>query len=164
MREPALGFFSNQNYRYWVENDGGQILWIHGGPGCGKTVLSAVLSKELISDRHTCFDQEFSVAYFFFDAEDDRLTTSCALLTSLLAQLLRQDPNTLVHFCNEAAYFIDKEKTVWTLDMLWRVFKRIVNDKTLKPMFVIIDAIGMLLNRRSSCCGYPIRRPAKSNR
>lgn len=96
MREPALGFFSNQNYRCWLENEDRQVLWIHGRPGFGKTVLSAVLSKELISDQHTSFDRECSVVYFFFDDKDDRLSTSHSLLTNLLAQLLRQDPNTLI--------------------------------------------------------------------
>jgi hypothetical protein len=80
-----------------------------------------VLSKELISDQHTSFDREFSVAYFFFDDKDDSLKTLYSLLTTVLAPLLRQDPNTLIHFSNEPIYNINKEKTVWTIEMLWRV-------------------------------------------
>jgi hypothetical protein len=146
--------FSNPNYRYWLENDDSSIVWIHGGPGVGKSVLSAVLSKELICDQHICFGQECSVAYFFCDDKDIHLKTSTALLKNVLAQLLRQNPKALIHFSNEPVYNIDKEKTVWTFGMLWRVFSRIVNDATLKPMFVVIDAIGML-SHCASCYVYP---------
>jgi hypothetical protein len=135
--------FSHRNYRRWLENDDHQILWIQGGPGFGKSVLSAVLTKELISDQHVCFDQECSIAYFFCDDKDDRLKTSLALLTNVLAQLLRQDQDALSHFSNEPVYTIKKAETVWTIEMLWRVFKRIINDEKLRPMFVIIDALGM---------------------
>jgi hypothetical protein len=42
---------------------------------------------------------------------------------------------------------------VWTIEMLWRVFKRIINDKKLKPLVVIIDALGKYSSDNGSCCG-----------
>jgi tRNA uridine 5-carbamoylmethylation protein Kti12 len=119
-------------------------VWIYGAPGFGKSVLSAVLSKELSSGQHINFDQVCSVAYFFCDDKDDRMKTSHGLLTNILAQMLRQSPEGLIHFSNEPVYNINKEKTVWTIGMLWRVFRRIIYDEKLKPMIVIIDALGML--------------------
>jgi DNA replication protein DnaC len=104
--------FSHTNYRCWLEKADRQILWIYAGPGFGKTFLSAVLSKELISNQHTSFDQECSVAYFFCDDKDDRLKTSYALLTNVLAQLLRQDPGAHIHFSKEPVYNTRKENTV----------------------------------------------------
>jgi hypothetical protein len=106
-------------------------------------VLSAVLSKELINDQRVSFDKDFLVAYFFFDDKDDRLKTPYPLLTNVLAQLLRQDPNALSNFSSEPEYAIKKENTVWTIEMLWRVFKRTINDEKLKPLVVTIDALGM---------------------
>jgi Cdc6-like AAA superfamily ATPase len=143
--------FSHKNYRLWLENEDQSILWISGGPGFGKTVLSAVLSKELISDQHVSFDQECSVAYFFCDDKDDRLKTVYGLFTNILGQLLRQNPSALIHFSTEPVYNIDKERTEWTVEMLWRVFRRIVNDEKLKPMFLILDALGMLSSDWLSC-------------
>jgi hypothetical protein len=151
--------FSNTDYRYWLENDDGPVVWIHGGPGFGKSVLSAVLSKEL---KHICFDQECSVAYFFYDDKDIHLKTSTALLTNVLAQLLRQNPKALIHFSNEPVYNIDKGKTAWAFGMLWRVFRRIVNDAKLKPMFVIIDAIGILSTHLAGFHDFPKEHPANS--
>jgi hypothetical protein len=153
---------SHQDYRFWLENDNCPIVWIQGGPGFGKSVLSAVLSKELRSDQHVSFDQECSVAYFFCDDKDDRLKTSHGLLTNVLAQLLRQNPNALIHFSNEPVYNIDKEKTVWTIGMLWRVFRRIIYDDKLKPMIVIIDALGMLSSHHDNFYGCTVEYPANS--
>jgi hypothetical protein len=154
--------FSNQNYKYWLENIERPILWISGAPGFGKSVLSAVLSKELLINQHTSFGQVFSVPYFFCDDKDDRLKTSYALLTNVLAQLLRQNPDALIHFSNEPVYKINKEKTVWTIEMLWRVFRRIVNDEKLKPMIVIIDALGIISSLCPSCYSCPVEYPPNS--
>jgi hypothetical protein len=166
LRKRHLGtctwIFSNKHYRCWLQNDDHLILWIYGGPGFGKSVLSEVLSKELISSQHTSFDQEYSVAYFFCDDKDDLLKTSYALLSNVLAQLLRQDPNTLIHFSNEPDYNINKEKTVWTFEKLWRVFGRIVIDENLKPMIVIIDALGMLSSYHASFYGCPVQHRVNS--
>jgi hypothetical protein len=154
--------FSNTNYRYWLENDDSPIVWIHGGPGFGKSVLSAVLSKELVRDQHICFNQECSVAYFFCDDKDIHLKTSTALLKNVLAQLLRQNPKALIHFSREPVYNVDKEKTAWEFGMLWRVFSCIVNDATLKPMFVVIDALGMLSSHLAGFYDFPEEHPANS--
>jgi hypothetical protein len=125
-------------------------------------VLSAVLSKELINDQRVSFDEDFSVAYFFFDDKDDRLETPYPLLTNVLAQLLRQDPSALSKFSSEPEYAIKKENTVWTIEILWRVFKRIINDEKLKPLVVIIDALGMFSGDNGSCCGSRVKHPANS--
>ncbi|KAF8534915.1 hypothetical protein BDD12DRAFT_940572 [Trichophaea hybrida] len=63
------------------------------------------------------------------------------LLSNLLAQLLKQTPEMIVHFAAESEYAMQKEKTSWTFEMLWRVFERIMNDDTIKGCFLIIDAL-----------------------
>ncbi|TGZ80707.1 hypothetical protein EX30DRAFT_49533 [Ascodesmis nigricans] len=73
-------------------------------PGCGKSVLSAFLSKE-VSLRKV---NQLAMAYFFCDDKDDRLGTASATLANWLAQLLSQVPNMIVHFAAEST---EKEKT-----------------------------------------------------
>jgi nucleoside-triphosphatase THEP1 len=136
--------FINEHYRYWLENEDCLILWVHGGPGCGKTVLSSVLTEAILSETNTCFGTDHLVAYFFFDDKDERLRTSHALLSNLLAQLLTQDRSALVHFKQEENYQLKLDKTEWNLRMLWRVFIRILKDDKSKPLILIIDALGML--------------------
>jgi hypothetical protein len=134
--------FSDVVYRSWLENENCPILWVYGGPGFGKTVLSSVLTEVILKETNI-FGHGHSVAYFFFDDKDERLKTSHALLLNLLAQLLSQDPNALVHFKEEQDYKLKLEKTEWNPGMLWRVFIRILKDDKIKPIFLIIDALGM---------------------
>jgi hypothetical protein len=135
--------FSDVIYRSWLENENCPIFWVYGGPGFGKTVLSSVLTKEILKETNISFGHGHSVAYFFFDDKDERLRTSHALLLNLLAQLLTQDPNALVHFTEEQDYKLKLEKTEWNPGMLWRVFIRILKDDKIRPIFLIIDALGM---------------------
>jgi hypothetical protein len=135
--------FSDEVYRSWLENENFPIIWVHAGPGFGKTVLSSVLTEVISKETNISFGHGHSVAYFFFDDTDERLRTSDALLLNLLAQLLSQDPNALVHFTEEQDYKLKRRKTEWNPGMLWRVFIRILKDDEIKPIFLIIDALGM---------------------
>jgi len=120
--------FADECFRDYIENDHNRVLWIHGGPGCGKSVLSSVLSKELLCCNENIFGGNYSVAYFFYDDKDERLRTESAVLLNLLAQLLKQDPGVLIHFSAESEYVVHKKRTSWNFGMLWRVFDRIVRD------------------------------------
>jgi predicted ATPase len=135
--------FIDEHYRYWLQNEDRPILWVHGGPGCGKTVLSSVLTEAILSETNTRFGTDHLLAYFFFDDKDERLRTSHALLSNLLAQLLTQDRSILVHFKQEEAYQLKLHKTEWNLGMPWRVIIRILKDDKSKRVILIIDALGM---------------------
>jgi len=132
-------FFADTKYRDWVEDDNNQVLWIPGAPGSGKSVLSAILTKEMANHGK-------SVAYFFCKGTDERLRSDSAILKHLLAQVLEEDPWTLHHFEKEPDYQKDQQKTNWKSGMLWRIFERIWTDSNLKSasgrMCLIIDAIG----------------------
>ena len=82
------------------------------------------------------------MVYFFCDDKDERLNTADAILVNLLAQLLKYIPD-VGHFSVEQAYAINKEKTSWEFDMLWRVFERIINDANTGHMRILIDALGI---------------------
>ncbi|KAF8538615.1 hypothetical protein BDD12DRAFT_805984 [Trichophaea hybrida] len=131
--------FSDKTYKGWVETGG--VLWVHGGPGCSKSVLSSFLSKNPSGDENSSFGNVFPVAYFFCDDKDERLRTADAIMANLLAQFLIQMPNAFVHFFAERQYAMNKEKTSWNLGMLWRVFDRIVKNDNYGPLYLIIDAL-----------------------
>lgn len=137
-------FFADQRYRKYIGcSDCYPILWIHGNPGCGKSVLSSVLTRKLTSgSENIIFGGDYSVVYFFCDDKDEQLRTASAILLNLLSQLLRQDPGVLVHFLAEPDYAVNTSKTVWNFGMLWRVFERIVRDENVRPMCIVIDALG----------------------
>lgn len=123
------------------ENRHKTVLWIDGGPGCGKSVLSAFLSKVVIHSGSNRLSMP--VAYFFCDDKDERLKTANAVLTNWLSQLLIQVPGSIVHFLKEST---EKDKTSWTFGMLWRVLQRIIEDADTGEICLLVDALGM-----SSC-------------
>lgn len=115
------------------------ILWICGGPGCGKSVLASFISEELFNSG-----RNVTVAYFFFDDKDDRLNDAKAALRNLLSQLLEQDPDGVYkHFLQELEFATHRENTSWSFEMLWRVFERIIQDEELRPISIVIDALGI---------------------
>jgi Cdc6-like AAA superfamily ATPase len=128
---------NDKRYKKWNDVDGQAILWIRGDPGCGKSVLSSFLTEEVIHGSN-----QLSLAYFFCDDKDERLRTANAILVNILAQLLKYIPDAIVHFSTELGYATDKEKTIWTLGMLWRVFERIINDANTGNVCILIDALG----------------------
>jgi hypothetical protein len=129
----------DQRYRTWNEKDGLAILWISGGPGFGKSVLSSFLTQEITHGK----TNQLYMNYFFCDDKDERLRTAHAILVNLLTQLLEQIPDVIMHFLAESEYTTNKEKTAWNYGMLWRVFERIMNDTHRGKVYILIDALGI---------------------
>jgi Cdc6-like AAA superfamily ATPase len=129
----------NQHYREWAEKDGPAILWISGDPGCGKSVLSSFLTKELTHEK----TNQLYMAYFFCDDKDERLRTAHAILKNVLTQLLDQIPDFIMYFLAEPEYNTNKGETSWSFGMLWRVFERIINDAHHGQLYILIDALGI---------------------
>ncbi|KAH9012150.1 hypothetical protein EDB84DRAFT_1405695 [Lactarius hengduanensis] len=79
----AEWFFESSQFENWQV--GGSLLWIHGKPGSGKTVLC---SSATINDiTTTCEAGSASMAYFYFDFRDLDKQARRNLLPSLLIQL-----------------------------------------------------------------------------
>jgi hypothetical protein len=148
-------FFADTKFRDWVEDDDNLLLWIPGAPGSGKSVLSAILTKEMANQGENGYREGSSVAYFFCKGTDQRLRSDSAIMKHLLAQVLDQDPWIIHHFEDEPDYRKDREKTKWTSGMLWRVFGHIWSGYMSNPrrLCLIIDAIGTF---------YPTKGPTIS--
>jgi hypothetical protein len=135
--------FEDHYYRQWVDNDDFPVLWISGGPGFGKSVLSSVISERLECGRSIFSENNYSVAYFFCDDKDDRLGSAHAILANVLGQLLKQDPELIKYFTQESEYFSEREKTDWSPEMLKRMFDRILQNDSPRKIFLVIDALGI---------------------
>jgi hypothetical protein len=138
----------DQSYRKWAEKEDQAILWISGDPGCGKSVLSSFLIEEITHGK----TYQHCMAYFFCDDKDEQLRTAHAILVNVLTQLLDQIPDVIFHFLAEPEYTTNEEKTSWSFDMLWRVFERIMNDAHRGQVYILIDALGIPLNRYEHVC------------
>ncbi|OAG10753.1 HET-domain-containing protein, partial [Paraphaeosphaeria sporulosa] len=63
-------------------------LWLHGIPGCGKTILSATVIENL--RQHCGSDTSMATAYFYFDFKDAQKRDPDLAIRSLLSQLLQR--------------------------------------------------------------------------
>ncbi|KAK0627294.1 hypothetical protein B0T14DRAFT_134439 [Immersiella caudata] len=64
------------------------VLWVHGNPGCGKTVLASSVVGKTIDDGE---QGPGTVCYFFFKYNDPKYSTIEAAYRSILAQILHQN-------------------------------------------------------------------------
>jgi hypothetical protein len=87
-------FSRNLVYRTWRRDSASSLMWVHGPPGSGKSVLSSYI-----------VEQEFeNCIYFFFRFDDETKRTPQALLRSAAFQLAERNErirNDLCKLCDE---------------------------------------------------------------
>jgi hypothetical protein len=139
----------NESYRAWLnsvgDGDGNgdgnsnlRLLWISGGPGKGKTMLSIFLTEEL--ERHTT-DKKDAQLVFFCSAQDEEHNTGVAVLRGLVHQIIAKRPQLVKH---ALPYFETPEKTQQTLlslETLWIIFSKLIIDAELGTMFCVLDGL-----------------------
>jgi hypothetical protein len=79
-------------HRSWEDATSSSHLWISGGPGKGKTVISISLTEELekswVQGNHRA-----RMVYFFCDNKDDKLKSASCMVRRLILLLLRPQPD-----------------------------------------------------------------------
>jgi hypothetical protein len=100
--EPGTGLWLTESKAFMDWKASNNVLWLHGIPGCGKTMLSTVMISSLMEDVAKKADA--SLIYFFDFGK--RSTQGCGdhLLRSLLAQIVLQ--NTI---CNKVLQKLFKD-------------------------------------------------------
>ncbi|KAL8786582.1 MAG: hypothetical protein Q9213_002719 [Squamulea squamosa] len=104
--EPTTGewFLKSQQYTRWQANSNSSI-WLHGIPGCGKTILSSTIITDLDKLKETGKDR--ALVYYYFDFNDVEKQDCWKMLRSCLLQLSMQNKSngplleSLYHSCNE---------------------------------------------------------------
>ncbi|KAF7968342.1 hypothetical protein HWV62_30933 [Athelia sp. TMB] len=82
-------FVDGSIFEMWKAHPG-SVLWLHGGPGCGKTVLC---SSAIENVQRSCQNKDsIGYAYFFFDGTSalSKLVTHESLIRSLIMQFSGQ--------------------------------------------------------------------------
>ncbi|KAI0520856.1 ankyrin repeat-containing domain protein [Xylaria bambusicola] len=80
----------NEDLKTWQVSPS-SMLWLHGKPGCGKSVLSSSVIQHL-ADRYKR-DPGSPVAYFFFSFTDSEKQKVDTMLSSLIRQLYMSRPD-----------------------------------------------------------------------
>ena len=126
----------NPTYRFWLEATESSLLWILGGPGKGKTMLSIHLTQKLEEERN-----RGQVIYFFCVSGNEAQGSSTAVLRSLLWQIMTKQPKLARHLQDD---FESEQRTKVTLNSfepLWRLFITICNDPEFNPVICVIDGL-----------------------
>jgi hypothetical protein len=93
-REPLTGnwLLQSDDFTRW-KREPKQLLWLHGIPGCGKTILSSTIVEHIKSVCKN--DSQCQYIFYYFDFSDSKKQEVAGLLRSLLAQLASRDLKTL---------------------------------------------------------------------
>ena len=133
----------NSEYRKWLTAGHSSILWLHGDPGKGKTMLAIALIESFVKVKPVS-ERSSNVAllYFFCDSQDDRRRTASLILRGIIYQIICQQPVLAIHLYNE--YEKQREQLFTSpnsLQTLWRVFHTIIEQSDFEQISIVIDAL-----------------------
>ncbi|KAF8496224.1 hypothetical protein F5888DRAFT_1946627, partial [Russula emetica] len=81
-KKAATWFFEGNIYQEWKSK--GSLLWIHGKPGSGKSILCSTIIQDI---KTLCEASQASMGYFYFDFRNANKQGLHDLLPSLLTQI-----------------------------------------------------------------------------
>ena len=135
LRDSYRWVLENQEFREWISTEKpGELLWIKGDPGKGKTMLICGIIDELMAHS------QGTISYFFCQATDTRLNTSVAVLRGLIYLLIVKQPSLISHV--RARYDHSGKRlfegiNAW--DAMSKIFTAILKDST--SIYLVIDAL-----------------------
>jgi len=83
----GLWFLNGERYAGW-KTGAASFMWLHGIPGCGKTILSSIIIESI--SQYCIQNSGYGFAYFYFDFNDVQKQDSERMLRSLVVQLSKQ--------------------------------------------------------------------------
>lgn len=126
-------WFLHGAFNEWTKK--AQLMWLHGKPGCGKTVLSSTVIAQV---NETYISDGVAVAYFFFDFNDIEKQKSDKMIRSIVKQLyassVKKDPKleSLFSSCNNGERQPSSDELMQVLKDLMEGFYE---------TYVILDAL-----------------------
>ena len=128
---------TQDQYTTFLVEDGPRLLWLSGGPGIGKTMISCFLVTELAHLAEQ--SSQMTLAYYFCDDKDEKRRTATAILRGLILQLLRQRPVLFKHI--QPSFDMSGDSLCTNFHTLWRIFVSIVCDPGVGEVCCLIDAL-----------------------
>lgn len=126
----------NDEFQEWHDASQGQLFWIKGDPGKGKTMLLCGLINELEKEHGSL------LSYFFCQATEARLSNATAVLRGLIYHLVVQRPP-LISFIEEKYGHAGKQlfEDVNAWQALFKIFMAMLEDPILDGVLLIVDAL-----------------------
>ena len=126
-------------YLAWLNRSTSQqILWIHGDPGKGKTMIALSLIRKLSMTTREADSSKPLLAYYLCNNLQGR-SNVLAMAKSLLYQILKQQPHLLSHLRND--FNIQKAQLFSSLFGVWNLLGNIVRKVYARRIYLVIDAL-----------------------
>lgn len=128
-------------YLSWKASLNTRVLWVSGGPGKGKTMISIFLTEELENEVK---DSENAILmYYFCENKDADRNTAIAILKGLISQMLKKRRALFRHILPD--FQRQKEnlfRSPTAQEALWRILRSMLNDPDVKvTYYCIIDGL-----------------------
>lgn len=127
-------FLDSKAYKTW-KNGENTFLWLHGIPGCGKTILTSTVIEDL---RRTLGPSQ-TLLYFYFDYTDREKQSFENTVRSFVFQIYSQDSSAQKHLESLYSSVCRDGKDQPSLDLLQRAFTEMVCE--LKRVWIVLDAL-----------------------
>ncbi|KAF8502052.1 hypothetical protein F5888DRAFT_1904491 [Russula emetica] len=147
-KKMASWFFEGSIFQEWKST--GSLLWVHGKPGSGKSVLCSTVIQDI---EAMCKAGNASIAYFYFDFRDANKQGPRDLLLSFLAQLSASS-NPRCDILSDLYIAHDEGKKQPSDTILAECLKEMVALPDQCPIYLVIDA----LDESSNTSGIPSPR------
>ena len=125
----------NAAYIEWINSNCSKVLWIHGKPGKGKTMIAI----SLIESLHSNISNSSLGAYIFCDNTIDKRNTTLAVMKSLLYQILSQQPGLLKLLLRD--FEIQKIRLFSSLEAVWGILQNVLNNSSLREVYFVVDGL-----------------------
>ncbi|KFY91992.1 hypothetical protein V498_05197 [Pseudogymnoascus sp. VKM F-4517 (FW-2822)] len=139
--DTGLWLLEGEVYSKW-KLDSSPFIWLYGIPGCGKTILSATVTQDIL--LYCANDPGKVVAYFYFDFADADKQKPELMVRSLISQLSEQCIR--IPLALEALYSsCDKGNQQPSLDALMNVLQQILLE--FPQSYLVLDALDECADR-----------------
>jgi ankyrin repeat protein len=125
---------SNPRFQSWLRGDK-NLLWIRGGPGKGKTMMSVYLTEAIALEKCR------SLAYYFCVGQGMKQNNASAVLRGLLWQITEHHPNLMQYVL---PHFDPPERgnaTVSSEETLWALLREICLHVETHRLFCLVDGV-----------------------
>jgi hypothetical protein len=130
---------SNVTYQSWLDGDT-NLLWISGGPGRGKTMLSIFLTEEL--ETLAQGSENMMVLFLFCKNEDEKRNTAVNILRGLVYQIVTKRPGLIERHALSSFESPERSRdTLSSLEALWIIFRKLIQDPDLCVTFCVVDGL-----------------------
>jgi ankyrin repeat protein len=126
----------------WLNNDANSVIWLHGDPGKGKTMLSIALIDELSLKVSITPNDPDILAYFFCDRQDGRRGSCLSILRGLLYQVLCQYPQLVQQLIFATRTNISSVlSSVNAEQAIWRLFVWTMRNIPSQTAYFVVDGL-----------------------